>query len=289
MVYFVIFAVLVLSSPIIITMLILDYRKKKKEADEQRARDIKYLFSEQTKRVELAEKKEAEDEKKRKDERDRHDKFKDRLMPQAGPAQAPPAFYMAATLESMRNDVQVVDIEKLVDKSHLPALMVENPVDLQWEDYNEADNKAILARNIYHKKLGYIKKDEKLQDKIIDWMQKQYPVYCVVTRVDEKFITLLIAFYTPLASQYSKSKTYILTRNTDEDSQKNIRLCDVDEKVSFSYDHSSKKYAVIAGHTIGYLSDAIESIIETPYVAIITGRELDDNVKHQVKITFYYE
>jgi hypothetical protein len=274
---------LIFGVPILITRyFIKQYRASKakterieleqKRKDEIRQRDLEW---------------ETEIKEKQKAEQRQLLEYKDRLRPQTEQPFPSPKYFMECEMEDTYRDIIVNGTEDLEEKSHLPKVKIDNSIMLKWDDSN--DNIIIKVEDAYLRKLGYIDTEPELQKKIIDWIARKLPVHIIVSKVDESNIYLNITFYNSMFDKFRSSQTFRLLGTNNDDIGCYLGDYLIDNEVSFEYDCEKEKYAVLCDYEIGYLTDAIEPIIEKEHIALVSEVELNDRLMWKVKITIYYD
>jgi len=218
-----------------------------------------------------------------------HEKYKNRLIPQDKPPSDPPKYAREGTMISLYNDVIVSGTEQINDKSFLPEVKVNDKVNLELVGGDGCIAEVYEVSDYIFRKLGYLEMKAELQE-LFDWLRSDYPAWIIISKIDGEHIYLSLAFYVPFDEKYSKSKTFSLSGTKKKSLEYNIGHYLADTEISFDYDCDKDKYAVYSdeGNIIGYLTTAIEDIVDGEYLALISDVGLDDSSKWYVKVTFHY-
>jgi len=217
------------------------------------------------------------------------EEYKDRLIPQDKPPHEPPKYAIEGMLVRVFNDIKVQGTYDIEDKSYLPEVKVNNHVDLEWMGDKGYESNAYEVSGFLGRHLGYLKTSSDQQE-LFDLLKGDYPIWVIISKIDGEHIFLNIAFYAPFDEKYRKPKTFSLSGTNKKSLEYNIGYYLAGTEISFDYDCDKDKYAVYSeeGNIIGYLSSAIESIVDNEYVAFVSDAGLDDSLKWYVKVTFHY-
>lgn len=154
------------------------------------------------------------------------------------------------------NDVALVPDEKMAVEPMLCRLITFQPQD---------DEVAVLCKGV---RVGAMKSGT-LQRMVREWMEKNDPIWAMITQADEEAHTAsfeLIFYRDELGYQLKKTpnaQKYRLTGNRSEEAQGNIAFCEEGMPCTVDYDWDKEKYVVcFDGLEIGCLPASAARIAE---------------------------
>lgn len=161
--------------------------------------------------------------------------------------------------------------------------------DKENDNIDDEESSASVFVSIGGNTVGKIL-SEKLSDMIIDFLDRNEPVYGVLNYYDEYKTHMFLGFYKiPKYKRLIKrgaSYTEVKLQGTNK-FRDNLVLCSVGEEVSYSFDYEKEKYLALCGFDIGFFPKSSNKLLEENPSVFINNIEEDEDGNVSVFVSIF--